>query len=168
MSVEGEQNAGASTSAPSTTASTAAVQARPITPFFRPEQTSSTPGAPSIPAAPPATAPTAAVESTVAAAGTATGAHMAATGLAQQPVADSLAVAFREGIAIAPPQYHTLQVCGSSTIRYRQCYHAPFYHAPHYHTPYALLWVCGSAITPRGLSHPLHAPCELHSITRVT
>ena len=144
-----------STSSPSTTASTALVQARPITSFFRPEQTSS------IPAAPPDTAPAAAaVESTAAAAGTATGANMVATALAQQPVADSLAAAFREGIAITPPQYHTLQGCGSSTIRYRQCYHTP-----HYYTPYAppLLWVCGSAITPRGISHRLRGSCELHS-----
>ena len=70
---------------------------------------------------------------------------------------------FREGIAIIPPQYHTLQVCGSSMIRHRQCYHTPFYHTPHYHTPYALLWVCGSAIAPRGLSYPLRGPCELLS-----
>ena len=60
------------------------------------------------------------------------------------------------------PQFHTLQVCGSSTIRYWQCYHPSFYHIPHYHSPYALPWVCGSAITPRGLSHPLRGPCELH------
>ena len=26
----------------------------------------------------------------------------------------------------------------------------------------------GSAVTPRGLSHPLRGPCELHFITRVT
>ena len=66
--------------------------------FFRPEQTSSTP------VAPPAPAPAvAAAESTAAAAGTATGANMAPTALAQQPVADSLAAAFREGIAITPP-----------------------------------------------------------------
>ena len=86
---------------------------------------------------------------------------MAATALAQQPVADPLAAAFREGIAITPPQYHTLQVCG--TIRSRQCYHTP-----HYHTPNALLCVCGSGITLRGLSHPLRVTWELHFITRVT
>ena len=50
----------------------------------------------------------------------------------------------REGIAITPRQYHTLQVCGSSTIRHRQCYHTPFHHSPHYHTPYALPWVLQS------------------------
>ena len=91
MNVAREQNAAASTSAPSTSASTTAVQARPITSFFRPKQTSSTPATP--PATAPAVAPAAAVESTAAAAGTATGGNMVATALAQQPVADSLAAA---------------------------------------------------------------------------
>ena len=93
---------------------------------------------------------------------------MTATELAQQPFADSLAAAFRVGIAITPPQYRNLKVRGSSTIPCRQCHHTPFYHTPHYHTPYALLWVCRRATTPRGLSHPLRAPCELHFITWVT
>ena len=61
--------------------------------------------------APPATAQAAAaaVEST-AAAGTETGANMAATALAQQPVADALAAAFHDGIATTPPKYHIPQV----------------------------------------------------------
>ena len=121
-------------------------------------------------AAPPVAAPVAAaVESTAAAAaGTATAANMPGTALAQQPVADSLAAASCEGIAITPPQYHTLQASGSSTIRYKQCHLTLFYHTPHYHIPYALLWVCGSAFTPHGLSQSIRGSCELHYTTRVT
>ena len=55
---------------------------------------------------------------------------MAATALAQPTVADSLAATFREGITITPLTYHTLQVCGSRIIRYKQCYHTPYCHTP--------------------------------------
>ena len=89
MNVQAEQNAAASTSAPSTTASTAAAQApQQITSFFEPAHTSSTQEA-------PATAPApAAVDVTAAAAGTATGANMTASASPhQQPVAGSLSAA---------------------------------------------------------------------------
>ena len=42
-------------------------------------------------------------------------------------------VPFCEGIAITSPQYRVLQVFGSSTIRYRQCYHTSFHDTPHYY-----------------------------------
>lgn len=95
--VEGERNAAASTSARSTTATATVVHERLITSFLRPEQTLSTPAAPSTSTAHPSTGhgAAAAVKSTAAAAGTTTGVNMAAIALAQQPVVDSLAAAFR-------------------------------------------------------------------------
>ena len=170
MNVEGEQNAAASTSAPSATTSTAAVQARPITSFFRPEQASCTTAAPSTPAAPPAAPPAAAVESTAAvAAGTATGANVAASALAQQPVADSLAAA-HTSTAIPHPssvrqQYNSLQAVLSHLslphplrppVGVRKCYHTPWFITPPSWPLRAALYhpVCIRYHTPHRLPHP--------------
>ena len=122
---ERQHNCAAAYSAPSTAASAAAAQARPITSFFQREETSSTPVA--------------------AVAGTATGAKVSPTALAQQTT--------------------PLQVCGSSNSLQASVITHPFYHTSSLPNP---LQVCGSVITHPGLSHLRNGPCDLHVVTRAT
>ena len=71
------------------------------------------------------------------------------------------------GSVIAPPQYHTLASVQQQQQLFAQAsvITPPFYHTPSLPHP---LQVCGGVITPPGLPHPLHGPCDLHVITRVT